>query len=162
MKKKRLLCWNKGEEEAVAGWQQQLAVGDRRRVSDWRMTVKVINIYIYLYRPNFNFRLECPLFAGAAGIVQYCPVFRTWPGYFPKCSDCCEFFCTWVLEVFIDFWLSDLIGLGLGFSQVGSTSKMGQLSPHPDISKKLRCIRFHLMDQLASGGYINPNMKAFI
>ena len=49
VKKKRLLCWNKGEEEAVAGWQQQLAVGDRRRVSDWRMTVKVINIYIYIY-----------------------------------------------------------------------------------------------------------------
>ena len=94
VKKKRLLCWNKGEEEAVAGWQQQLAVGDRRRVSDWRMTVKVINIYIYIYifvPSEFNFRLECPLFAGAAGIVQYCPVFRTWPGYFPKCSDCCEF-----------------------------------------------------------------------
>ena len=31
----------------------------------------------------------------------------------------------------IDFWLSDLIGLGLGFSQVGSTSKMGQLSSPP-------------------------------
>ena len=52
VKKKRLLCWNKGEEEAVAGWQQQLAVGDRRRVSDWRMTVKVINIYIYIFVPS--------------------------------------------------------------------------------------------------------------
>ena len=66
----------------------------------------------------------------------------------------------------IDFWLSDLIGLGLGFSQVVRHPKWANYQARPDNPtghnrKKLRCIRFHLMDQLASGGNF-PNMKAFI
>ena len=52
-------------------------MGDRRRVSDWRMTVHVINIVFSWYHLKFNFWPECPIFTGTAGIVRYCPVFRT-------------------------------------------------------------------------------------
>ena len=52
-------------------------MGDRRRVSDWRMTVHVINIVFSWYHLKFNFWPECPIFTGTAGIVRYCPVFKT-------------------------------------------------------------------------------------
>ena len=76
-REERTFMLGQGEEEAGTEvkkkqWQQQLVVGDRRRVCGWRMTVQVINIvFFFLYRPNFNFRPECPIFAGTAGIVRY-------------------------------------------------------------------------------------------